>query len=120
MQLGGTISLQQGAGVASLVLVCAGLLGLLVLACLPRTTLRPLKPQAGLIVGAAVAMILAQIAMVAAINQAPNPGFAHLVINFNMLVVTVAAACLFGSQLGWRSALGMGVAATGLAMVLLS
>jgi drug/metabolite transporter (DMT)-like permease len=120
LKLGGSLSLQQGAGVAGCVLVGAGALGLAVLACLPREITVPLRPHASWLAGAAVALVLSQIAVVAAINGAPNPGFAHLVVNFNMLLVTVAAVFLFGSRLGWQSAVGMAVAAAGLALVLCS
>ena len=120
LELGGHVSLQQGAAVAGCILAGAGLLGLLVLACLPRSVTVALVPQAGRLAGAAIAIILTQIALVAAVNGAPNPGFAHLVVNFNMLLVTIAAVFLFGSRLGWQSGLGMAVAAAGLGLVLCS
>lgn len=120
LELGGHVTLQQGAAVSGCILVGAGVLGLIVLGCLPRQVTQPLVTQAARLSGAAVALILTHIALVAAVNGAPNPGFAQLLVNMNTLVIAIAAVFLFGSQLGWQSGLGMALAAVGLGLVLCS
>jgi len=115
-----TVTLQQGAAIASAVLLGAGLLGAVLLCLLPRSVRQPLRKMSGKLVAAAAAIVVTQMLLVAAVNGAPNPGFAHLVVNFNMVVVTIAAIFLFGSRLGAQAAIGMLVAVAGLALVLCS
>ena len=114
-RLGG-VTWQQGMAIAALVLVGAGVLGACVLAVVPCAPVAAQVP--GLLVGASLALIATQMALVVAINGAPNPGFAHIAINFNALLVAVASVGLFGSRLGLRAGIGIVVAMGGLALVL--
>lgn len=119
-QLGSSLAIQQGAAISGAVLLGAGVLGAAILLCLPRRNTAVLRAHVGYLAAAACALVLTQVALVVAVNRAANPGFAHLVVNFNVVLVVLASTVLFGSRLGWQAGLGVGVTILGLALVLCS
>lgn len=119
-QLGHPLSVAHGAAITGAVMLGAGMLGAAILLALPRNTTQVLRGQVGRLAAAACCLVLTHVALVVAVNRAANPGFAHLVVNFNMVLVVLASTLLFGSRLGWQAGLGVAVTVLGLALVLCS
>ena len=71
----------------------------------------------GVALAIAALVLCTQLALFASINLAPNPGYAHIIVNLNVIVVLLVAALLFGSALSWVSGLGVAVAIGGIILV---
>ena len=69
------------------------------------------------VLSVAVLLICTQMALFASVNLAPNPGYAHIIVNLNVIVVLLMAVLLFGSALSWVSGLGAALAIGGIVLV---
>lgn len=65
----------------------------------------------------AILVICTQLALFSSVNLAPNPGYAHIIVNLNVVVVLLVAALLFGSALSWVSGVGVALAIGGIVLV---
>lgn len=118
--LGNPLSVSQGAAITGAVMLGAGMLGAAILLALPRHTTQVMRGHVGCLAAATCCLVLTHVALVVAVNRSSNPGFAHLVVNFNVVLVVLASTVLFGSRLGWQAGLGVAVTILGLALVLCS
>jgi hypothetical protein len=57
------------------------------------------------------------IVIIKAFNIAPNPGFAHLIVNLNFIVTTIISYLLFGSLLNIKIIIGMVISLLGVAYI---
>ena len=69
-----------------------------------------------LAIGAIV--LLCQAGIILSVNAAPNPGYAHLVINLNVVVVLIASVYLFGNSITPTSWVGVVLAVAGIMLVI--
>ena len=99
------------------VLITIGVLGLLITTIFVRQRPRILtvfrsqihKTPAliGAIFGVAALVVLTQLGLFASVNLCTNPAYAHMIVNFNVILVLIGAIVLFHSPVNWTSALGI-------------
>jgi len=70
-----------------------------------------------LLAGTAFLSYVGNLFSVKAVADAPNPGYAIAIVSLQAVVVTLAAAGLFGVAIGWSKVLGIALCAAGLALV---
>jgi len=70
-----------------------------------------------LLAGTAFLSYVGNLFSVKAVADAPNPGYAIAIVSLQAVVVTLAAAGMFGAAIGWSKVLGIALCAAGLALV---
>lgn len=62
-------------------------------------------------------VVLCQTGIILSVNAAPNPGYAHLIINMNVVIVLVVSIYLFGSLITPTAWVGVVLAVLGIMLV---
>ena len=65
----------------------------------------------------AATILLSQTGIIMSVNMAPNPGYAHMIINMNVIIVLLLSVLLFGNMISPTSALGIAFAVFGILLV---
>ena len=73
---------------------------------------------AGILVGVAVLVILTQIGIMTSVVRSPNPGYAYIIINANVLLVLLGAWLFFHLRVTIMSGIGVAVALIGIVLVI--
>ena len=103
----------------------AGALGLLVCYACHRPMLQRFTSDAsrhsGLVwavAGTGVLITLTQLSILVSFNSCANPGYAHVIVNMNVLLVLLGAFLIFGLPVGLMSGIGVVVAVVGVSLVI--
>ena len=71
----------------------------------------------GLVVCVALFQMLTQVGLYTSVNFSRNPGYAHTIVNFNVILVFLVSLWAFRSKFHWISGLGVLVGVGGVALV---
>lgn len=69
-------------------------------------------------VGIGALVVCTQLGILVSVNACVNPGYAHMVINLNVLLVLLGAYLIFGIPVSGTSGVGVGVAMAGVILVI--
>ena len=110
------------------VFVVVGVLGalglLLARACSPDTLARLRQDVRGTpalgwsALGIGVLVVCTQLGILVAVNACTNPGYAHMIINLNVLLVLLGSYLFFGITVSGMSGAGVAVAVVGVSLVI--
>lgn len=104
-------------------LIVAGAVALLVLGTwhargqTPVLALRSEPPLLTAVIGVAVLVVVTQLSLFIAVNVCSNPAHAHMLVNFNVILVLIGSFLLFRSPINWISAVGIVLGVSGVILV---